>query len=97
MLKVQLAGGLRRRRTRSLEEFQEELSLPGDPHRIECYDNSNIQGTSPVSSMVVFERWQAGEQPVPPVQGEDRRGRGRLRDDGGDHAAALPAFGDAII
>jgi excinuclease ABC subunit C len=24
------------------------------PRRIECYDNSNIQGTSPVASMVVF-------------------------------------------
>ena len=40
--------------TRSLEQLREELSLPEIPHRIECYDNSNIQGTSPVSSMVVF-------------------------------------------
>jgi len=38
----------------ALEQLTEELSLPGIPHRIECYDNSNIQGTSPVSSMVVF-------------------------------------------
>lgn len=38
----------------ALEQLQEELSLPELPHRIECYDNSNIQGTSPVSSMVVF-------------------------------------------
>jgi len=34
--------------------LREELALPAVPHRIECYDNSNIQGTSPVSSMVVF-------------------------------------------
>ena len=38
----------------ALEQLMEELSLPGIPQRIECYDNSNIQGTSPVSSMVVF-------------------------------------------
>ncbi len=38
----------------ALEELREELALPDLPHRIECYDNSNIQGTSPASSMVVF-------------------------------------------
>ena len=38
----------------ALEELCEELSLPEVPRRIECYDNSNIQGSSPVSSMVVF-------------------------------------------
>ncbi|MGE5596876.1 MAG: excinuclease ABC subunit UvrC, partial [Hyphomicrobiales bacterium] len=38
----------------ALEQLREELSLPEIPRRIECYDNSNIQGSSPVSSMVVF-------------------------------------------
>lgn len=38
----------------ALEQLREELSLPALPRRIECYDNSNIQGTSPVSSMVAF-------------------------------------------
>lgn len=38
----------------ALEQLREELSLPNIPRRIECYDNSNIQGSSPVSSMVVF-------------------------------------------
>lgn len=38
----------------ALEELREELSLPDVPRRIECYDNSNIQGTSPVAGMVVF-------------------------------------------
>lgn len=38
----------------ALEQLREELSLPDIPRRIECYDNSNIQGSSPVSSMVVF-------------------------------------------
>ena len=40
---------------KALEELQEALSLPDLPHRIECYDISNIQGTNAVGSMVVFE------------------------------------------
>lgn len=39
---------------RSLAELAHALELPELPHRIECYDISNIQGTNPVSSMVVF-------------------------------------------
>ncbi|HWO72698.1 MAG TPA: excinuclease ABC subunit UvrC, partial [Dehalococcoidia bacterium] len=42
------------KRDQALAELQEELDLPSYPRRIECYDNSNIQGTSPVASMVVF-------------------------------------------
>jgi len=42
------------KRDQALAELQEELDLPTYPRRIECYDNSNIQGTSPVASMVVF-------------------------------------------
>jgi excinuclease ABC subunit C len=38
----------------ALEVLQDELELPALPHRIECYDISNIQGTSSVGSMVVF-------------------------------------------
>jgi len=38
----------------ALEQLQEELNLPDLPNRIECYDISNIQGTSAVGSMVVF-------------------------------------------
>jgi excinuclease ABC subunit C len=38
----------------ALVELADELDLPSLPRRIECYDNSNIQGTSPVASMVVF-------------------------------------------
>ncbi len=38
----------------ALEQLQEELNLPTLPIRIECYDISNIQGTSAVGSMVVF-------------------------------------------
>jgi excinuclease ABC subunit C len=39
----------------ALEELQQALNLPASPHRIECYDISNIQGTSSVGAMVVFE------------------------------------------
>jgi excinuclease ABC subunit C len=38
----------------ALEGLQEALELPTLPQRIECYDISNIQGTSSVGSMVVF-------------------------------------------
>ncbi len=40
----------------ALAELQEALNLPAPPHRIECYDISNIQGTANVGSMVVFEQ-----------------------------------------
>ncbi|HET9029760.1 MAG TPA: excinuclease ABC subunit UvrC [Candidatus Aquilonibacter sp.] len=39
---------------RSLTELADALELSELPHRIECYDISNIQGTNPVASMVVF-------------------------------------------
>lgn len=41
--------------TAAMTELAEALDLPRLPRRIECYDNSNIQGTSPVASMVVFQ------------------------------------------
>lgn len=37
-----------------LQTIQEELKLPRLPYRIECFDNSNIQGTHPVSACTVF-------------------------------------------
>jgi len=38
-----------------LEQLQSDLSLKSIPYHIECFDNSNIQGTNPVSSMVCFK------------------------------------------
>jgi excinuclease ABC subunit C len=38
-----------------MSELAEALDLPRLPRRIECFDNSNIQGTNPVASMIVFE------------------------------------------
>ena len=42
------------KRDKALSELQDELDLSAYPRRIECYDISNIQGTSSVASMVVF-------------------------------------------
>jgi excinuclease ABC subunit C len=38
-----------------LEELKKDLRLKVLPKRMECFDNSNIQGTNPVASCVVFE------------------------------------------
>ena len=42
-------------RSKALAEIQEALGLEEAPLRIECFDVSNLQGTSVVASMVVFE------------------------------------------
>jgi len=44
---------------RSLTDLADALELPELPHRIECYDVSNIQGTNPTASMVVFVEGRA--------------------------------------
>jgi len=44
---------------RALEEIATALDLAELPLRIECFDISNIQGTSVVASMVVFEDGQS--------------------------------------
>ncbi len=43
------------RGTRILKEIQKDLNLKDLPTHIECFDNSNIQGTNPVSACVVFK------------------------------------------
>ncbi|HEX6473919.1 MAG TPA: excinuclease ABC subunit UvrC [Candidatus Limnocylindria bacterium] len=42
------------KRDEALEQLSSALALARPPERIECYDMSNIQGTSAVGSMVVF-------------------------------------------
>ena len=37
-----------------MESLRQQLDLPVLPEHIECFDNSNIQGTNPVSACVVF-------------------------------------------
>ncbi len=39
----------------TLIQLQKDLSLKELPYHIECFDNSNIQGTNPVASMVCFK------------------------------------------
>ena len=40
---------------RVLEQLQHDLRLSLKPRHIECFDNSNIQGTNPVAACVVFK------------------------------------------
>lgn len=40
---------------RILKNAQKDLQLPSIPVHIECFDNSNIQGTNPVAACVVFK------------------------------------------
>jgi excinuclease ABC subunit C len=42
--------------TRLLKTVQDDLHLPALPVQIECFDNSNIQGSSPVAACVVFKK-----------------------------------------
>ena len=37
-----------------MQELQKALGMPALPRHMECFDNSNIQGTNPVASCVVF-------------------------------------------
>ena len=39
---------------RLMEAMRRELHLEREPRHIECFDNSNLQGTNPVASCVVF-------------------------------------------
>lgn len=40
---------------RLMKQMQQDLRLPAEPRHIECFDNSNIQGTHPVAACVVFK------------------------------------------
>lgn len=44
-----------RRKNRVLTQLQEDLHMDVMPEHIECFDNSNIQGTNPVAACVVFK------------------------------------------
>jgi excinuclease ABC subunit C len=48
------ASGTSNKRDRVLIKLKQDLQLKDLPRRIECFDNSNIQGTNPVSAMVCF-------------------------------------------
>ncbi len=61
---------------RILSTLQKDLHLTEIPRHIECFDNSNIQGTNPVSACVVFKEAKASKKDyrifnVKTVQGPD--------------------------
>ena len=41
--------------TRLMQTMKADLKLKDEPRHIECFDNSNIQGTNPASACVVFK------------------------------------------
>ncbi len=47
---------------RILRQLQQDLRMEAVPTHIECFDNSNIQGTNPVSSCVVFKNAKPSKQ-----------------------------------
>lgn len=40
---------------RIMQQMKKDLRLHNEPRHIECFDNSNIQGTNPVAACVVFK------------------------------------------
>ena len=44
-----------RHTTRIMAQMRKDLRLSTEPRHIECFDNSNIQGTNPVAACVVFK------------------------------------------
>ena len=53
-MKHQMVSKTEKNESRILETMQKDLQLNVQPVHIECFDNSNLQGTNPVSSCVVF-------------------------------------------
>ncbi len=45
-----------------LLELQKDLQLPAVPQHIECFDNSNFQGSFPVSAMVCFKNGEPSKK-----------------------------------
>ncbi|MDR9400965.1 MAG: excinuclease ABC subunit UvrC [Psychroflexus sp.] len=47
---------------RLMAQMKEDLRLNEEPRHIECFDNSNIQGTNPVAACVVFKNGKASKK-----------------------------------
>ncbi len=83
-------------------QLQKALELSKTPHRIECFDISNISGVDKVASMVVFINGEAAKKDyrrfkIKTVEGADDFAsmkevlkRRLLRDKAGDETFALP-------
>jgi len=52
--KLEKEKAAKKRIPHSVKELKEQLNLQRLPRRIECFDNSNLQGSDPVASMVCF-------------------------------------------
>ena len=53
---------LEQRSMRLMKEIQQELHLEKPPMQIECFDNSNIQGSDAVAACVVFKKAKPSKQ-----------------------------------
>ena len=47
---------------RLMSQIKVDLRLSGEPYHIDCFDNSNIQGTNPVAACVVFKNGKASKK-----------------------------------
>jgi excinuclease ABC subunit C len=52
---LRLEGKTEKEKIKVLEQLQLDLHLPSIPTQIECFDNSNFQGSFPVAAMVYFK------------------------------------------
>ncbi|MDC9723652.1 MAG: excinuclease ABC subunit UvrC [Urechidicola sp.] len=51
-----------RHTNRIMAQMKKDLRLKEEPRHIECFDNSNIQGTHPVAACVVFKNGKASKK-----------------------------------
>jgi len=51
-----------RHTNRIMKQMKKDLRLSEEPRHIECFDNSNIQGTHPVAACVVFKNGKASKK-----------------------------------
>ncbi len=59
---LQLENKTDSEREKALQQLQQALQLPVVPYHIECFDNSNFQGSFPVSAMVCFKNGVPSKQ-----------------------------------
>lgn len=74
------------RQQEALAELQRVCQLPRPPRRMECFDNSNVQGTDPVAAMVVYVDGQRARQ-------HDRRYRIKTVVGSDDYASMAEVLG----
>lgn len=65
-----------RHQNRIMAQMKKDLRLKEEPLHMECFDNSNIQGTNPVAACVVFKNGKASKKDyrkfnIKSVQGPD--------------------------